>query len=167
MRSDLERELRRRQSILSTTGLGVIAFGLWTFIKPNMYFLLGGDKLSEGVEPDPVLSRGVLFAASYILCMIIACILLLIHVRVGRGAIAEAKDAQKRCRYLGLAIAMIVICIASVATDLFTLRNAGSSLPDYVASMLVDATQTVMYAELVASAGKVRSIRHELRKEAG
>ena len=167
MRSDLGRELRRRQSILSTTGLGVIAFGLWSFLKLNLYFLLGSDTLFGDIEFDPAFSRRVVLAASYVICMIVACIILLLHVRVGRGAIAEAKDGPKRYHYMGLAIGMAVFYIFSVALSLFTLDFDSSSFPDYLASILVDATSAIMLIELVASARRVRSIRQELQKEAG
>ena len=164
MRSDMEKELRRRQSILSTTGLGVIAFGLWSFLKFNLYFLLAGDTLYGDMEFDPVLDRKVIIALAYVVCMIIALIILLIHVKVGRNAIAEAKDGQKKYRYVGVCIAMIVFNIASITMTLFMLDLRSASFPDYIASIIVDTTLTIMLIELVAAARKVRYMRQELQK---
>ena len=163
----MEKELRRRQSILSTTGLGVIAFGLWSFLKMNLYFLLGADTMFNGVEIDPSISRRLVFVLSYILGLIIACVILFVHARIGRSAISEAKGVQKRYRYVGVSTALIVFYIASVVFTVITLDFKAPTFPDYIASILVDSTSVIMFTELVLSARKVRSLRQELQKEAG
>ena len=163
----MEKELRRRQSILSTTGLGVIAFGLWTFLKMNLYFLLGADTMFNGVEIDPSMSRRLVFVLSYILGLIIACAILFVHTRIGRSAISEAKGIQKRYHYVGVCAALIVFYIASVAFTFATLDINAPTFPDYIVSILVDTTSAVMFFELVMSARKVRDLRQKLHKEAG
>ena len=162
----MEKELRRRQSILSITGLGVMAFGLWDFLKLHLYFLLGRSFLLKSVEIESTISEKTVLIITYIVLLIVALTELLIRIYIGRGAVTESKDVlepgQKKSHYLGLAIFVIIVNAFFLAFSIIDIDALRSNFLDHIASLIVDTTSLIMLFELVSSARKVRELRQKL-----
>ncbi|ETP73299.1 hypothetical protein UYO_0765 [Lachnospiraceae bacterium JC7] len=158
----MEKELRRHQSILSVTGNGVMFLGMWSFLKINLYFLLGRDALLSDILPDESLDESTFLLILYIFSMIIASIELFFRIRVGRGAIAEARDKEKPKRYIGMAMTLIILYMLSVILTFFGLDIYKDNFWDQIASMIVDITSLVMLIELVSSANILRRIKQQI-----
>lgn len=162
---DMGKEIRRNQSILSTTGRGVIFFGLWDIIKINLYFILGRDTLLAPVEADLTVNRSFLLTVVYVTVMIAACIFFLLRFYIGRCATREAKDNIKK-PYLGLVVFFIVFTVASMIVGITSVDTNGSLL-DQLASMLVDITSIVTFIELLTASRRLRNYRSQLEGTGG
>ena len=158
----MEREIRRRQSILSVTGNGVMFLGMWSFLKINLYFILGRGAILEDILTDESIDENTLLLIMYIISMILASLELFFRIRVGRGAIAESRDEKKPKRYIGLAMTLIILYVFSVIFTIFNLDFTKDSLWDQFASMIVDITSLVMLIELVSSASVLRKLKQQM-----
>ena len=158
----MEKELRRRQSILSVTGNGVMFLGMWSFLKINLYFILGRSAFLEEIIQDESIDEGTLLLVMYIISMIIASLELFFRIRVGRGAIAEARDRNKPKRYIGMAMTLIILYAFAVIFTVLNLDFYKDSFWDQLASMIVDVTSLVMLIELVSSASVLRKLKHQM-----
>ncbi|WP_036609740.1 hypothetical protein [Oribacterium sp. P6A1] len=158
----MEREIRRRQSILSVTGNGVMFLGMWSFLKINLYFILGRNAILEDILEDQSIDENTLLLIMYIISMILASLELFFRIRVGRGAIAESRDEKKPKRYIGMAMTLIILYVFSVIFTVFNLDFTKDGLWDQLASMIVDITSLVMLIELVSSASVLRKIKQQM-----
>ncbi|MCR5503246.1 MAG: hypothetical protein K6F53_09570 [Lachnospiraceae bacterium] len=159
----MEKEIRRRQSILSITGIGVIFFGLWNFIKINLYFFLAPDKVLAGYDPDSGVSEKLVFVLSYVFCIFVALIGLFIRLWIGRAAIREARDLPFRSGYPKLGIFLLILQFAFLVIDFVGLNLKTETVFDFIASLIVDLTSFFMLWELVSSAIKLRKLKRALQ----
>ena len=139
----MEKELRRKQVTLVTLGTGVILFGVWSVVKSLLYFRtnLFAD-LDTQVEPEllPYIKLAtVVIVALFVLAD------LGIRLKIGRRARAEGMGRRQKNGYLILAaliaFSRLYLCL------------------DYVVSVLVDLSSTVLLAELIITALRVRKLR--------
>jgi hypothetical protein len=158
----MDKEIRRRQSILSITGQGVILFGLWGIVKLNLLFLLdkGYYFHAMGMSGAESYANIALFALWCIL-MIFSIIGLLVRIYIGRAAIFEANYYHKKSFY-GLAVIMTILSTMSLITSIVTL-SINEHILDFIASILVDLTSLYMMIELISSTRKLRILRGEKR----
>lgn len=157
----MDRELRRRQSILSVAANGVMFLGMWSFLKLNLYFLLGRDSILAGIELDESIDEGTVLLISYIVAMIFSSIELFLRIFIGRRALAESRDLKKRTGYIGIAIFLIIVYIAVIIFSFYSLELNNDIFLDQLASTLVDITSLFMMLELVTSAAAIRKIQKE------
>ena len=164
---DMKKELRRRESVLHTTGLGVIAFGLWTFLKGNMYFLLGGNRYADIAGIDPDIDPRLVLVIFYCVLLLVTALILLIHIGIGKGAISDARGVCVRGGYIRAAFVMILVYAGFVAADISVVGDRAEYLADEIVSTVVDLTIAVLMTDLFLSAIRVRKLRRTLPKEAG
>ncbi len=157
----MEKEKRRRQSLVGITGIGVVIFGFWSFIKINLYFLLGRDHLISSSEflneSDPMEA----LKAAYIILLVVAIIDLLLRIYIGKNAIFEAKNYHRRSHYIGVAIMLILFSLLNLFTAIISIDLTSEDLPDQFASFIVELTSLSMLIELVKSTWKLRELRNE------
>ncbi len=157
----MEKEKRRRQSLVGITGIGVVIFGFWSFIKINLYFLLGRDHLISSFEflneSDPMEA----LKAAYIILLVVAIIDLLLRIYIGKNAIFEAKNYHRRSHYVGVAIILILFSLLNLFTAIISIDLTSEDLPDQFASFIVELTSLSMLIELVKSTWKLRELRNE------
>lgn len=158
----MERELRRKQSILSITGAGVIAFGLWSFLKINLYFLMARDKYFSDLPAAEDVSSTLVNAIIYGFILLFAVLNLLLHIYIGRAAIYEALNSGKHRAYLGIVIIMIIANGLSVLVGITQLDFGADTFFDQIASELVDLTVFIMLIELASATTKIRKLRKTL-----
>lgn len=155
----MEKELRRRQSILSVAANGVMFLGMWSFLKLNLYFLLGRNSILAGIELDESLDEGTVLLIIYIIAMSFSSIELFLRILMGRRALAESRDLKKRPGYIGIAVFLIIVYIAVIIFSFYSLELNNDSFIDQLASTLVDITSLFMMIELVTSAVAIRKIQ--------
>lgn len=166
MRLVMERELRRQQDRLKTTGAGVILFGLWAFFKLNLLFLMGRSSLTALIETDdPQIIRHTMLRA-YIILMILAVAMLILRYLVGTAAIRSARGGRLRPVTVVITVMLIMIDSASLISGALSLDESGELLIDSLVSMLVDATSVGMLIGLLTASVRYKIIQQELLKEA-
>ena len=155
----MEQELRRRQVTLVTLGTGVILFGVWSVVKSLLYFRtnLFAD-LDTQVEPEllPYMLATVVIVALFVLAD------LGIRLKIGRRARAEGMGRRQKNGYLLLAALIVLVNITGDLLGVYYIVKNGvpeQSGPDYVVSVLVDLSSTVLLAELIVTALRVRKLR--------
>ncbi len=156
----MEQELRRRQVTLVTLGTGVILFGVWSVVKSMLYFRTNLFKdLDTQVEPEllPYIKLAiVVIVALFVLAD------LGIRLKIGRRARAEGMGRRQKNGYLILAALIgLVNIIVDVLGVYYMVKNGvpEQSGLDYIVSVLVDLSSTVLLAELIVTALRVRKLR--------
>ena len=156
----MEKELRRKQVTLVTLGTGVILFGVWSVVKSLLYFRtnLFAD-LDTQVEPEllPYIKLAtVVIVALFVLAD------LGIRLKIGRRARAEGMGRRQKNGYLILAALIVLVNIIVDVLGVYYMVKNGvpeQSGLDYIVSVLVDLSSTVLLAELIITVLRVRKLR--------
>ena len=157
----MERELRRRRSILSITGMGVIALGLWSFIKLNLYFLAAQNATIEGLGLADLSAdeRRTSFLFLYVVGLVLAVLELILRIYIGRSAIRDAKGAKKKSLYLVFAAILASLSAIYLCLDITSFDFHSNHVADSMASILVEITSLYIFIELLFAAIKIRLLR--------
>ena len=155
----MEKKLRRSQVTLVTLGTGVILFGVWSVVKSLLYYRtnLFAD-LDTQVEPEllPYMLATVVIVALFVLAD------LGIRLKIGRRARAEGMGRRQKNGYLILAALIVLVnIIGDLLGVCYIVKNGvpEQSGLDYVVSVLVDLSSTVLLAELIITVLRVRKLR--------
>ena len=156
----MEKELRRKQVTLVTLGTGVILFGVWSVVKSLLYFRTNLFKdLDTQVEPE------LLPYIKLVTVVIVALFVLAdlgIRLKIGRRARAEGMGRRQKNGYLILAALIVLVnIIGDLLGVCYIVKNGvpEQSGLDYVVSVLVDLSSTILLAELIITALRVRKLR--------
>ena len=156
----MEKELRRKQVTLVTLGTGVILFGVWSVVKSLLYFRTNLFKdLDTQVEPEllPYIKLAtVVIVALFVLAD------LGIRLKIGRRARAEGMGRRQKNGYLILAALIVLVNITGDLLGVYYIVKNGvpeQSGLDYVVSVLVDLSSTILRAELIITVLRVRKLR--------
>lgn len=152
-----EVKLRRYRNLLTISGLGVIAFGLWSVLKTIMIMLLREDvrEYIRQIMPDNTTVKLVVFG------MLGGVLLfdLLLRLYVGLTARSEGFGKKKGYAYIVLAILM---ALGSVASIVILFSDASSQDPlEMIVSFIVEATSLVILIELLVAAFTVKKLTKE------
>ena len=156
----MEKELRRKQVTLVTLGTGVILFGVWSVVKSLLYFRTGlFADLDAQIEPE------LLPYIKLVTVVIVALFVLAdlgIRLKIGRRARAEGMGRRQKNGYLILAALIVLVNITGDLLGVYYIVKNGvpeQSGPDYVVSVLVDLSSTILLAELIITVLRVRKLR--------
>ena len=156
----MEKELRRKQVTLVTLGTGVILFGVWSVVKSLLYFRTGlFADLDAQIEPE------LLPYIKLVTVVIVALFVLAdlgIRLKIGRRARAEGMGRRQKNGYLILAALIVLVNITGDLLGVYYIVKNGvpeQSGPDYIVSVLVDLSSTILLAELIITALRVRKLR--------
>ena len=156
----MEKKLRRSQVTLVTLGTGVILFGVWSVVKSLLYFRTGlFTGLDTQVEPEllPYIKLAVVVIVALFVLADLG-----IRLKIGRRARAEGMGRRQKNGYLILAALIVLVNITGDLLGVYYIVENGvpeQSGLDYVVSVLVDLSSTVLLAELIVTALRVRKLR--------
>ena len=171
-----EKQLRKYEHILAISGVGVIAFGLWSIVKAAIYFILIPQEQLKGMssikELAELYNQGmtdreivVLIAVVILLCLILDFSL---RLYVGRSAFADGRRLKKkRFAYVVWAMFLAAGLVAGIVARCVQLYTGNESFwqrtvePSDV-SMLVDLTSLLALIEMIVAGIMVRRLRREL-----
>ena len=178
-----ETKLRKYEYALVISGVGVIAFGLWSIVKAAIYFILipldelgsSTQMLDEmgGLQSLGLTDRetGYLIAAAALFALLVDFVL---RLYVGRSAVIDGRRLKKkRFAYVIWAMFIAAGLVLSVITRAVEMGLGKSGTWDYViasanVSVVVDLTSLLAVIEMIVAAIMVRRLRRELgisRKE--
>lgn len=150
----MKRDLFEAQNLLSTSGIAVIAFGVWSILKAIIVLILSkgtfNGQETEGIDP------AILSAFSWVILLVVAVIDLSIRFFVGLSARAEGRGKKKSVVYL----VFTVILILGSLYNLYALATQyiQIDLIDGVVSLLVELTSLFALLELFINAIKVKRL---------
>ncbi|MBE6029414.1 MAG: hypothetical protein E7226_04595 [Clostridiales bacterium] len=171
-----EAKLRKYEHALVISGVGVIAFGLWSIIKATICFILvpmeqlsrtnASDDLAE-LHALGLTDRGI----GYLIAVSILFVLVLdfaLRLYIGRSAVYDGRRLKKK-RFTYVVLAIIVAaslasnlmqrCIALGSNKVEIWANAMASVN---VSVVVDITSLLALIEMIIAAIMVRRLRKEL-----
>lgn len=156
----IDATVRRLENNLMTIGTGVIAFGVWSFVKFALSYLLLGDDYWDDMAEE-------IKTAVVIIVWVYSVLNVLMYLWLGLSARAEGRGKKKRLFYLiviGIVATYSVFIIVLELASLFTYFHA---VTETVVAIIIDVTRMVFLIEIMASAAKLRVLRKEqLKKEA-
>lgn len=172
----METELRKYEHTLVISGVGVIAFGLWSIIKAVLYLILVPvDDLKVLQSTDEVIAMRDLgltdrqiayFFVAVVLFVLVADFALRLYI--GRSAFADGRRIRnKRLTYVIWAIIVSAGLIATIVSRIVTLGAGEDNIWRNVTaagnvSIIVDMTSLFALVEMIIAAFIVRKLRREL-----
>ena len=171
-----ETKLRKYEHALVISGVGVIAFGIWSIVKATIYFILiplerlsktkMGDDLAE-LQSLGMTDRGT----GYLIAVIILFALVVdfaLRLYIGRSAIRDGRRLKKkRFTYVVLAMFVSVSLISNLVERCIALGSDeptmwSDALTSANVSVVVDITSLFALIEVIVAAIMVRRLRREL-----
>ena len=152
---------RRLENNLVTLGTGVIAFGLWAFIKLILTVILLGNAYYEDAGEEDQL-------AVVISTWVIAVLTVLMYVWLGMSARAEGKGKRVKPVYLFFAGVICVYGLAMILLEAFYLITDFINIDDpliLVITIFIDVTRMIFLIQLIYSSVALRKIRKQAKEE--
>lgn len=156
----METELRRKQISLVTLGTGTILFGGWSVLRGLLYFWQG-PTIDFGDYTDPRMALTV----KIVFFLIVALLMLAdsgLRIYIGRAARAEGMRGKTSRLYLVLAAVLLATSLSGDVYSLYALfagKLADQSRLELLVSLLVDLTSSILLAELIVTARRIRKLR--------
>lgn len=118
-------KLRKYENILTISGIGVIAFGLWSVIKAALYFIVQPLDIVSIMPTEEVQALGDLkvLMNGVVLGMILFVLMLdlLLRIYIGRSAIAVGRGRKKKKTiYIILAVFVGMSLAGSISASINT-----------------------------------------------
>ena len=156
----MERQLRKCQSALLISGLGVVLFGAWSIAK----FVLMIAYRSDLVPDLDISSNDVLLTVVFIVLGIVLLLPdLFLRLYIFKCARLEAKGERKSYTYVVVACAMAAVLFISVITQIVLLIQADSfsvyTFIDDVVVWLVDTTSASAFIEVAVSSVRMKKLQ--------
>ena len=152
-------EIRQRRINMTTLGMGVIAFGVWSILKVYLYILVDAMPLDlTGIPPE---LAGAIKTFTYVFITFFLLIDLALRLYLGLSARAEGMGKRKGRAYIVLCALLLVGNIIAWVMSLFGaahVRMENQSALDFYVSLLVDFSSTAMLAELLYNAVRLRKL---------
>ena len=148
-------KLRRYQTNLNISGLGVIAFGGWGLLKVILLLLMDPKAIREaaGMEMGETVNIGT-FTAVLLLFVLFD---FAFRFYIGFSARREAKGKKKNIIYLVIAFLLLIASVISIIIGL--VQISFDTIFDTIVVMVVEITSALATLELVISAIQVRKLR--------
>ena len=158
----MEAKKRRLENNLVTLGTGIIAFGLWAFIKLLLtVFFLGNAYFKDTAKEDRL--------AALIVTLVVAVLMLLMYVWLGLSARAEGKGKKKNPFYLIVVGLISLFNIVTIPLSILYLLTEFNEIEDPLTvfvTIIIDVTTMIFLIQLIYSSVLLRKIRKNEIKEA-
>lgn len=151
---------RRLENNLVTLGTGIIAFGLWAFIKLILTVVFLG---SAYFEDSPEERRLAVMIATWV----IAVLTLLMYVWLGLSARAEGNGKKKKPVYLFVVGIISVYGFVMILIEVFLMITKFNKIDDPFSlfiTIIIDVTRMIFLIELIYSSVTLRKIRKQARE---
>ncbi len=160
----MQKELRKNESILATSGVAVLAFAIWSIIKIVLYVAF--SPAMSAVEADLTELQGIDEGTVLTILIVIIAVSLVdvgIRIYVGLSARGESKGKKKTILYLILAIIIAIYSVLNIVS--FFQPGYMESVADLIITLVVELTSLFAVIELIVSGIKVRSLRKKIAEE--
>ena len=172
---NMEKELRHSRSKLWIFGTGVIAFTLWSIIRPLLILLfptgaagLAAEAESGITEKLDTIPVSPLFIALALLFLLLVFFLVIgLRFYIGFSARAEGVGRHRGSAYVVIAFVFFAFQVLSFALTgyyLFKTKMSDSSVLETAAAVLVEVSSMVTMGEMAFEAVKVKKLTRQMRK---
>ena len=169
--------LRRYTRNVYCSGVGFILFGAWDAVK-YMMTLYSESNDPDGDMRNALIALGNYWFLLYFILLIVAAIILIFHILVGRGAMNFAQGKTEKKRFLIVAYIILIATLLSLPFYFITgsIKNEVISIIEWlntfegnfsqlppgavsIASFLTDLTMIYLMSDMIYSTGKVTKLR--------
>lgn len=151
----MQEKLRRYQDDLRISGMGVIAFGIWSVLKSFLgLFLMPKEKV---LGSAPAESGGIVLVLALIMLGMVAAVDVGLRIYVGRCAMAESSGGKKKKLYVAVTIILMVLSAIGLVAVFFS--HSTISVPEIAATVIFEGSSIVIMVRLLVSAFRIRSIK--------
>lgn len=160
----MEKELRKRQSLLVDTGMGMVMFGIWSVVKINMYLALSSvfsealQITTQALEPDePYFIMGF-----WIIIAVFLVGNLSLHLYIGLSAVADGKGRKKGYAYILLTAALLA---SNLQTNWYVYRTGLRQITiNSFMGIFLDMASLYVIVELLITAIRVKRLRKKMKR---
>ena len=145
-------KIRRLENNLITLGAGIIAFGMWSFIKNLLTNLTMGESITGTVGTQHQTAFNLIGVG-------VILISFLTHLWIGLSARAEGKGKRTRIFYL-IAVIIIILCsVLIILTEILLMIWIIEINLSTAITIIVDITKTIFMIELLYSSVTLRKLK--------
>lgn len=145
----MEARIRKYKNNLVVSGMGTIAFGVWSVVKVTMYAFLDKENLLGSYSH----SSGFVIALIYFFLYSILAVDLLIRYKAGRAAIRVGKGIiSHSARPVVEGSIVLLYSLFCVVLALIFGSSQAESYADVVTSVIIETSSLFAVAEMVYSA---------------
>lgn len=161
----LQLKLRKNESHLVSAGTGIVLLCVWSVIK-SLILLTGQTGFHQETVTLENFTAGEK-VAYYVCLILITAFIMLLQLKVGRGAVNEGRNGKKS-RYLGLAILMLLVEISVIVFLILAYVKfpaqifSTEDIIRQIAALIIDLTYMYLLMILIISATRLRRMRHGL-----
>lgn len=152
----MDAKIRRLQSNLIYSGMGVVLFSVWPFLRFILVELISPRSIFDGIDMDVEIPhfRAIIYAILFVLFIIN----LFIHLYIARCAVAEGRGSlQNSPAYIIISSIFLIIYISSIISTLAGLKESNDFSTD-VTSIIVELTSCWIMLSIIISAIALRRI---------
>lgn len=150
-------KIRRRENNLRTLGIGVLAFGLWTFVKYMLTFFLYGEDIDEALTDIELTLLNIII-------WIVSSVSLLIKIYIGISARSESMGKRESAFYIILTGWMALFALLSIIGEIYLIITQTNHLINAAITLIIDVTSLTILVELMVNAIGLRSLRKKVAK---
>lgn len=164
-----EIKFRRLGNVLSTSGFGVLMFGLWSIIRTLLQSFFGSNGISEAADeaagtaaevPDSL--SGVVLVFIIVLAAFVAAEVGA-RIYVGISARSDSKGKKKSIAYLIVAGILIAFSAVNLVFNIFTLNYQNSFVFDTIITLILDGSSLIVLIELFVTGIRFRKMRKNMK----
>jgi hypothetical protein len=165
--AETKKNIKKCESNITITGLGVLVFGMWSVLKFIIQTINGVDVSAQLAELDVESHEDKLFIMLFtiIFLAIIAFAILLFHSYVGIKAIGYGRGVSRKRGFLIPAGVMAVLNVVSVIMY-FRPKDGTINFDDTrIAALLVDITLCYILFDMIFSAIRLGILKKQMLQE--
>lgn len=149
---DSRAKLNKYRTNLTVSGTGIILFGVWDVVKLIMETIMGTDGADEMIRRE---DGGVSILSVTILILVMALILY-IHFRIGRAAIANARGEARTNGYLVGCVIIAAITVLGFFLYGYAIATGTSTVSQVMISAIVDVTFLLNLIDMIRATMLIR-----------
>lgn len=153
--------LNKTEINLISAGTGMLFFGLWTFIKISLSYLIFG--MDQYIRPEDEVYRTPIIITTWA----ITVLLTLLYCYIGLTARGEGKGKRKSVFYLILIGFMLLVRTLVITLEILAVFFSETGKFTLLVTVIVDITAFFMLLEIMINSAKLRSLREQLKLEEG
>lgn len=162
----METALRKEKSNLTLSGVGVIAFGVWFFVKTILYNLFAKSYVTHFLGLDELSSSE---GATVLFLWFLLCFLgMALHLYIGLCAVSKGTGkASRHCKAYQLAAwALLMGNLMILGFNLYQLFDVSYSVLEELCDMVMTLVRAANLAALLRAAGRIGHLEKESTQEA-
>ena len=147
--------MRRLENNLTTLGMSLVVFSLWTLVKTALTFYLLDDEIEQ-------VATGTVKLLVIGIVMAIVGLAVLLQCWVGLSARAQGRGKRKRIVYVVVACIIAFIDALAIVAEIYGMFTMfESDLLSMAVSLVIDVTLEVFMIEMIVSSIQLRRLKKQ------